>query len=229
MTAARTLPGRVVTAPAGAHGFDANSPLHRDPATLRVARERGLTFAVRYVGRREQKPTDFSFAEGQAILAAGLALMLVQHVEKEGWTPSAKLGDEYGRNAAAFAAQEGMPKGVCLWLDLEGVRRGVYETDVVLYCRAWYAQVVAAGYVPALYVGWSPGLPGVLLYRLPFKHYWAAYNADGVSTPKPRGYNMLQAPAKALPGVEQDGFDLDVVHTDAKGGTPIWLAPAVAT
>ena len=76
------LPGRVVAAPPGVHGFDANSVLNR--RICEVGKARGFEFCIRYVSRQDVQPAgDLSEAEANVILGAGLALMVVQHVAPE--------------------------------------------------------------------------------------------------------------------------------------------------
>jgi hypothetical protein len=68
------LPGSVVAAPLGVHGFDANSVLNRRICEL--AKARGFEFCIRYVSRQDVQPVgDLSGAEANVILGAGLALM----------------------------------------------------------------------------------------------------------------------------------------------------------
>ncbi|HEX6912086.1 MAG TPA: glycoside hydrolase domain-containing protein, partial [Longimicrobium sp.] len=163
--------------------------------------------------------------EANDILDAGLALMPVQHVLDPGWAPTQSLGAEYGANAAGFAQQVGFPPGVNVWCDLECVADDTPASNVTAYCNAWYDAVAGAGYVPGLYVGYQPGLTGQQLYgTLRFQHYWAAYNVDGVSTPRPRGWQMIQTVGSGtIGGITTEAYDADTTRTDGKGGTPLWL------
>lgn len=83
--------------------------------------------------------------------------MLVQHVSEPGWSPSAELGEEYGRNAAKHAEAVGLSKSVNVWLDLEGVNSEFEHNlePIIDYCQAWYKAVDHAGYWPGLYVGYD--------------------------------------------------------------------------
>lgn len=217
------LPGTVQSAPAGAKGFDADTPIGSAAAHQFAAR--GYRFCLRYVGRLEMGRGDLTGAEARDILGAGVALMVVQHVAEQGWSPSGALGTTYGVNAAAFARQVGVPGGVNVWLDLEGVSTSAAAGEVSAYCRSWYQQVSTAGYVPGIYVGWRPGLTGRQLYDLPFQHYWAAYNVDGDSTPA-CGWCLRQAPGSGgtIAGIATSLYDDDVTRTDAEGRTVRWLA-----
>lgn len=221
-----TLSGTVQSAPPGAKGFDANTPISAAAAHQFLAR--GYRFCVRYVGRLTQHPGDLTYAEAQDIVNAGLALMVVQHVKSEdGWTPDGPLGTTYGTNAAAFAGQAGVPPGVNVWLDLEGVAPGTPPADVIAYCQNWHHRVADAGYVPGIYVGWHAELSARQLYALPFQHYWGAYNVNNDHKPA-CGWCLKQAPASGgtIAGIHRDAYDDDVTHTDQKGRNVHWLASA---
>jgi hypothetical protein len=222
--AASTLPGSVQRAPAGLKGFDANTPLTASTAAAFYAA--GYRFCVRYVGRTQMASYDLTAAEAQTILESGLALMIVQHVLEPGWSPTQSLGMEYGANAAAFSKQIGVPAGVNVWCDLEGVSTSSAASDVAAYCNAWAAEVSAAGYLPGLYIGWEPGLSGSQLYDLAFDHYWGAYNVDGVSKPSPRGFQLQQKEGSGgtIGGVSTESYDDDWTELDGEGGTPFWQA-----
>jgi hypothetical protein len=223
---ATTLSGSVQSAAAGLKGFDANTPI--SASTAAAFHAAGYRFCVRYVGRTQMASYDLTASEAKTILEAGLALMIVQHVLDPGWTPSQSLGQEYGANAAAFTGQIGVPAGVNVWCDLEGVSTSCGSSAVEEYCNAWAAEVSAAGYVPGLYVGWEPGLSGTQLYDLSFDHYWGAYNVDGSSKPLPRGFQLQQKEGSGgtIGGVSTESYDDDWTETDGEGGTPLWLAPS---
>jgi hypothetical protein len=218
-----TLAGTTRSAPAGVKGFDADTQI--SAAAARQYLVQGYRFCLCYVGRVEMDPGDLTTAEAQDILGAGLALMVVQHVEEPGWAPGGALGTTYGANAATFAQQIGIPPGVNVWLDLEGVSTAASAGDVTAYCQNWYRQVAAAGYVPGVYVGWRPGLSGQQIYDLPFQHYWGAYNVDGDSTPG-CGWCLKQSPGSGgtIVGIATSVYDDDVTQTDGEGRTVQWLS-----
>jgi hypothetical protein len=218
-----TLTGTVQAASPGVKGFDANTTITSSIATAFY--DAGYRFCVRYVGRVSMASYDLTTSEANDILNAGLALMVVQHVLDPGWSPTQSLGAEYGANAAAFSQQIGVPSGVNVWCDLEGVSTSASASDVTAYCTAWYDAVESAGYVPGLYVGWEPGLSGSELYDLPFNHYWGAYNVDGDSTPYPRGFQLQQrvGTGGTIGGLTTETYDDDDTETDAEGGTALWL------
>ena len=220
-----SLPGQIVHATPGVQGFDTNT--HISAAAATAFRQRGFGFCVRYLSRTSpQAASDLSHAEAQAILAGGLGLMVVQHVMRAGWMPDAARGTQYGTVAAVNARAVGLPSGVTVWLDLEGVRGGVDRADVIAYCNAWFAPVAAAGYVPGLYVGANCGLDGDALYwRLQTRHYWRS-GSDVPDLPH-RGYQLVQRVNTTPDAVNSIAIDRDVTYADAFGETVSWLARPV--
>jgi hypothetical protein len=216
------------TLPDGTRGFDANRRIK--PADAHAFYERGYRFAVRYVRRDPVNAFDLSHGEVLSLLGAGLGVMVVQHVASEGqWRPSLALGSQYGAVAALECRQIGLPHGVTVWCDLEGVAPGATAPDVIAYCNNWYQEVAAAGYQPGLYVGWHAGLTGEQLYRnLRFARYWSSYNLDADQHPAVRGVCMRQSSVTAsdmIPGFTNQNMDVNVLCTDALGGTPSLLLP----
>lgn len=212
------LPGSVQSADPGLLGFDANTVISPDTAQKFV--NDGFVFCLRYVSRGTEPPTDLTAAEATDILNAGLALMAVQHVRQPGWTPSQSLGTQDGTAAAANAKTVGLPQGVNVWCDLEGVSSAVSAQAVIDHCNAWFDQVNAAGYVPGLYVGANAILTGDQIFNLKFKHYWRSQsNVPNIK----RGYQLIQLfPSLTLNGVD---VDVDVTQNDFKGDQAQWLAP----
>ena len=121
------LQGNVAVAPPGVRGLDCDTAV--TAAQAQAYFNQGFRFCIRYVSRTDAlraghaggATPDLSEAEAAGILAAGMAVMAVQHPANVGWSPSADLGTAYGANAARYAAAAGLPAGVNLWLDLEGV------------------------------------------------------------------------------------------------------------
>jgi hypothetical protein len=220
------LPGTVEAAPPGVRGFDANMVVSEERA--RAFARAGYRFCIRYVGREVMADHDLTAKEARTILNAGMALMVVQHVKREGWHPTGPLGAEYGENAGRFTHAIGVPREVCLWCDLEGVAKGVPAQDVIAYCNSWYDEVLEAGYTPGLYVGFAPGLNRDQLYRrLRFQHYWRAYNLNADQVPAVRGVQLRQKVGSSgtVAGVSTQAYDDDVTMTDSLGGNAVWLAP----
>ncbi|WP_294675714.1 DUF1906 domain-containing protein [uncultured Fluviicola sp.] len=213
------LPGSVQNAAPGLSGFDTNTVLNATSASCFV--NNGYAFCFRYLSRGHgQQPGDLSYTEAKTILESGLALGAVQHVSMPGWTPSASLGTEYGTNAAYNAASIGLPAGMNLWMDLEGIASGTSAQTVIAYSNAWYDAVFAAGYIPGIYVGANCILTGDQLYNsLKYQHYWKSLSQ--VPSIPVRGYQLVQSFSKdPVCGVS---IDKDSTMTDQSGGTVLWL------
>jgi len=216
---ANVLPGTVQSAAPHLKGFDTAGVLNASEAQQFF--QAGYAFCFRYLSRGNgQSPGDLSFNEAKIILDSGLALGAVQHVLSAGWTPTQQLGTEYGTNAARNATSIGLPHGMNIWLDLEGVNPTTPPQQVIAYCNAWYDAALAGGFVPGIYVGAGCGLTGTQLYRnLKFQHYWKSMSK--VPTIPNRGYQLVQGFVKdPVFGV---GIDSDSTQTDQKGGTVLWL------
>ena len=204
-------------------GCDVTDPLNS--ATARQLFNKQFRFVVRYVGRDDGSRVfvDLSPDEAQAILDAGLALSVVQHPLAEGWHPTQALGNQFGAAAAKLTGAAGLPAGVTVWLDLEGVAVGTPAQNIIDYCNAWHAQVTAVGYTSGIYIGANPGLSADQLYwDLDTGHYWRGGSSEkaGVPTTIPnRGYQMIQR----ITGSGASEFDSDVVQTDNFGDGALWL------
>lgn len=210
----------------GTIGFDCNSVV--TSLIARRFREEGYEFVMRYIRRAGVNKYDLSTEEIATIRKAGLALGVVQHFAGDGWLPSATLGALYGNTAALDAKRLGLPPGMTVWCDLEGVSPTATTLEVIAHCNYWYDRVAAAGYEPGLYVGWRCGLTPDLLYRrLKFARYWAAYNLNRDEYPAVRGVQMRQwevVPSQKISGVSIE-WDGDTIKADARGGTPTFLLP----
>jgi hypothetical protein len=134
----------------------------------------------------------------------------------------AEMGAQDGQAAATNAQEVGLPAGLCIWLDLEGVAVGVAPTDIADYCNSWYAFVQEAGYVPGIYVGSQCGLSAnQLSYDLKVAHYWKS--ASNVPTVPGRGYQMVQS--LAPDPVDGISIDVDVTQADEQGDQAFFLYP----
>lgn len=215
------LPGHVAAAAPGLHGFDTNTVL--TPEVARAFAQQGFSFCVRYLSRNTPQSTrDLSYDEARAILASGLALMAVQHVAAAGWLPSQALGAQYGSAAVANAQAVGLPPGINLWLDLEGIGSDAGVEDVIAYCNAWFAPVAAAGFVPGVYVGADCVLDGnELFWRLRTRHYWRSGSL--VPDVEQRGYQLIQRITSAQDIVNGIEIDRDLTQVDALGDNVLWL------
>ncbi len=222
------LKGTVQKAPPGVLGVDTASRLSFD--TAKTLRHLEYHFCARYLSlSTPQSSRDLSAQEAADILRAGLALIPVQHVLQAGWSPNGALGTAHGRAALQNARQLGIPAGVNVWCDLEGIKQGTSDQDIIDYCNAWYDAVRSggAGYEPGLYVGFDAFLDSTQLHeKLQFTHYWSAPNATPVAR---RGYQLIQLLPldRKLDGVDVN-VDVDVTQQDQQGDSVLWLAPATA-
>ena len=213
------MKGTVKEAVEGAQGFDTAAPLSASTCAALV--DAGMQFVIRYVSRLEPESRDLSRVELQTILDAGLALMVAQHVRKPGWTPSVALGAADGHRAVENTHAAGVPSGVCLWCDLEGIDGTSGGT--IAYANAWTKAVQAGGYDPGVYVGFGVPLTGQQLYKnLIVRRYWRSFSR--VPDVMTRGYQMVQKGERRVAGVR---VDPDVIQTDHKGDRPVWLEPTL--
>lgn len=220
------LNGVVQGAAPGVLGVDVDSPLSL--GTARTLYGLGYRFCARYLSlSAPQRSGDLSAEEASSILDAGLALVPVQHVLMPGWSPSRELGAAHGRAALLNAQQIGIPPGVNVWCDLEGIRPGTDFQAIIDYCYAWYVEVSSGGhgYIPGLYVAYDVYLSSQQLHdALPFEHYWSAPCSTPIAR---RGSQMIQLLplGRSLPGVDVR-VDVDVTQEDAMNNSLQWLAPA---
>ena len=171
----------------------------------------GYSFVVRYLG-------SLSSAELDNILNSGLALMPVSYSRAGGWVPSAALGTSDGLNMVKDLKALGLPTGITVWCDLEGM--GGVANDTIIYAEAWGACVGAAGYIPGVYVGAGIPLNSAQLYALNNIHaYW--HSCSVVPDVNSCSYMMIQLnpPNQIVDGVE---VDIDVIQHDHSGRFPVW-------
>lgn len=213
----------IATLASGSYGVDTNAKLTAQSAqSLRAATYEGqvIDFVARYVSIGPAAPGDITSQELDAILGAGLALLLVQHVRFPGWVPSGAQGATDGAHAAQNASAAGYPQTAHIAFDLEGVAPGTSADAVAAHANEWSAAVVGAGYQAMLYVGYNAILTPQQLYDLPnFNRYWSDFGERQVAV---RGFCMKQlAGTTQFPGVPF-GIDPDRIMPDAKGDLPTW-------
>ena len=205
-------------------GVDLDAPVTLTARTLAASTVRGfpVTWVMRYVFFGPPHAGDLTLAETGAILDAGLALVVVQHVRSPGWTAGPQLGASDGQWAARNAGVAGYAPGMGLFLvcDLEGVKNS--GQAVAEHVDAWCQAVIAGGYAPALYVGYDCGLSPSELYDLP--HVSRYLSDDANRTVAVRGTCALQYPEVTLSGVGT--VEPDHAHPDALGGTLTGLCAA---
>lgn len=205
---------RAVTARPHARGIDTVQVL--DMAACHFLVRAGIDFVVRYLHGRYSVDRE----EVNRILCSGLALMLVTPSRAPGWTPSGELGARDGQMALDWLADQSIPRGATVWLDLEGCVGPAGET--ASWVNAWSRAVVGNGYQAGLYVGADPGgLDSEALWRLPLvTRYWRS--GSRVPEPAERGWCMQQLrPLDVMLGPIR--VDHDVIEADYRGGLPSWL------
>lgn len=184
----------------------------------------GYKFVLRYVPRIKQAANDVTALEVDRLLANGLAVMPVQHVEAGSWIPSAQKGTDYGKMAGLSAQNAGFIPGSNVWLDLESVDPTVPSAIVIKFANYWHGEVAKASFLPGIYVGWHAGINASDLYhRLRFTRYWAAFNLNKDQYPKISGVCMQQSPQKKQFGLV---FDPDTILADKFGRSPMMTIPA---
>lgn len=203
-------------------GFDTCTPLSLEKA--KEFKNAGYDFCIRYVSLSNNRTGDITTKEANNIINAGLALGIVQHVRYPGWKPSASLGQSDAQMALNHLTQVGIPKGITVYVDLEGVASGTSASDIIAYANTWHDVIEQAGYIPGIYVGANSYLTGSQLYNsLKFQHYWKSLSI--VPNVAVRGYEMVQ-----LRQIKQLGvlIDEDVVYGDNLGNTPIFIQEEVS-
>jgi hypothetical protein len=208
-----------IAAPAKPGAYvDTSTPV--PSATIRALIAAGKLGVWRYVPLpRNSAVLDISAGELSTLCGAGLAVGLVQHVRAGLWHPGSHDSHEDGSIAADHATLCGYPAGAHLWLDLESIGGGGYETTV--YAVGWQRAVIEAGYKAGLYVGFAVPLHPDDLYNLPgFDCYWSDAGHRIVAT---RGCAVQQGAEVVIGGVK---FDEDVVTADHLGGVPFMCSSA---
>jgi len=216
--------------PTGTTGFDTPSAL--DAWSARAFARKGYRFAMRYVRREQPHVDELSLGEIDRLHHAGLAVGIVQYVESAlAWQPTPAKGESFGKTAASSCLALGLPSGVTVFCDLEGVILRTAAVDIITYLQAWHHVVAEAGFEPGLYVGWRNGLTADQLYRdLSFTRYYGAYNADSDQEPAVCGWCMKQREPKS-PDFPADlhlmprELSFDTVVGDRLGRLPMMYAP----
>ena len=181
-------------APFPALGVDCVTVLTADSAT--ALRSQGIRFACRYLG-------SLTPVELTDILAAGMMVSPVTYADQFD-----------GAASVAELRALGIPLGVTVWLDVEGVGTMV-PAIVIAKINTWAYAVSSAGYQPGLYVGANGVLSAAELYALNVVRYWRSMSL----VPEPAcGFCMTQLqPTTMIDGVS---VDVDVVGHDYRGRLP---------
>lgn len=132
------------------------------------------------------------------ILRAGLAVSPISYANS--FDPSDEI---------AALLRLGIPKGVVVWLDVEGVK----DDPVTLIQRinTWAKAIQAAGYVAGLYVGAGVPLTSKELYALAVTRYWHSVSRvtdrNGNEAGPACGWCLFQC---SPPNVIRAGIQVDV-------------------
>lgn len=189
---------------ADCYGVDTNTVLTAQKAkalAINTVLSKPIKFVFRYVSLSAPFGRgDITVAERDAILGAGLALGLVQHVNWPGWVANAANGAQHGEAAVAHAQSIGYPQACAIGLDMEGVADS--GQPVLDYVIAWAAAVHAAGYTVLLYNGYACGLTPDQLAQLKKDGHVGAFWKDFGPRKPPTGYafSLVQMTQQTMVG-----------------------------
>jgi hypothetical protein len=202
----------VQAAPSGARGIDTITPF--SPQLAASFKAAGYQFIVRYLGAIDVRERD-------AILGAGLGLLVVGYSRRAGWEPSAAIGEADGQAAVQHAGKAELMAGMSIYCDMEGPAGSTTAADCIGYVNAWAKPVIDAGYRAGIYVGYGiPLTPRQLYQDLIVTGYW--HSVSRVQDVAVRGYQMIQQP----PGNRLElgiKVDVDQIDADRNGDTPYWM------
>lgn len=162
---------------------------------------RGVTWRAAYIEKTSAAELADQLAEGIAFLPVTYALDF---------------------NAASHVAKLqalGIPKGVTIFLDVEG--QNLDPTALTSKINAWAFSIRQAGYDPGLYVGAGCPLDDAALYALDVDRYW--HSVSRVPDPKLRGCCIRQLRPNDVKPTGLD-IDVDVVEPDYQGDLPTFAA-----
>ncbi len=192
----------------GARGIDSEPFSHScDPAHCRALKGSGIDFVVLYLS---------AVTSGmlQNILSAGLAFMPVTYANRFDGAAAVKQCEVLG-----------LPRGVTVWLDLEGKNVWTMNPqELISKINGWADAVRAAGFEAGLYIGSPQPLTGEELFALHVTRYWKApsnvIDRNGKLTQPSCGFCMYQLwDSRNWAGVWSD---LNFVQKDIQGRLPHW-------
>ena len=176
-----------------------------DAGRAQGLKDAGLSFVVRYL-------TSLTLGEVADILGSGLALSVVTYA------------DQFDGGAAVATLQAlGLPPGLTVWLDVEGIAPEVTPSTLIGEINAWAAALSAAGYMPGEYVGANSCLTSSELYALGVVRYWKGmsqlYDRNGMLIEPQCGWCLEQKyPTITIAGTK---VDIDYVGYDYEGRLPM--------
>jgi len=172
--------------------------------------------------------SDLTLMEVMTITSSSLILYFVNHSRLPGWIPSAAEGALDAKRDLTDLARLGVPAGVHVFFDLEGVGGGAGSVaNLIAHLDAYASAIKAGGYIPAVYVGDQSLLTSVQLYALGFELYWKSgshvVDITGVEAGPECGWSAYQGSIFDVKmfGVE---IDWDFISGDFKGRLPIGVA-----
>lgn len=190
-----------------------------DATSCSVLRNAGIRGVVRYA-------SDLTVHEVDTIIGAGLILYFVNHSRNPGWLPSAIDGKKDANRDLADLLRLGIPKGVHMAFDLEGVGGGS-PSNVIAHVNAHAGGIQAGGYLASLYVGYGALLNSVQLYALRSTLYWHScsriVDMAGAEAAPECGWAMMQI---SPPNINLFGVivDYNVVMQDFSKRLPVGVA-----
>jgi hypothetical protein len=188
---------KAVTLESGTKGADTVLTLSYMQA--KALYDAGFRYVARYV-------VGLSKTELADILRAGLAVSFISYADS--FDPSDEI---------AALQRLGIPKGVVVWFDVEGVN----DDPVTLKKRinTWANAVKAAGYIPGLYVGAGALLTSAELFSLAVVRYFHGCSRVVDRTGEEAGPSCGWCCYQCACQVERAGVMVDVsfVYQDYKG------------
>lgn len=178
-----------------------------DAVRAQALKRSGIDGCVRYLG-------SVSPSEVGAIVQAGLGFM-----------PVTFANHTDGKQAVAQCRALNLPKGVSVWLDVEG--QAVWQARpeaLITTIDEWAADVTAGEYMPCIYIGAPQPLTSNELWKLKVVRYWKGQgrtiDRTGALAEPNCGWCMTQMfPSRSWGGVY---VDVNVVGQDYRRRVPTW-------
>lgn len=184
------------------------------PAQAAALKARGVAALVGYLGV-------ITPARVAMVLDAGMAFIPV--------TLAGEYEDGPNDELAQLKAL-GIPSGATVFLDLEGLK--AFKSDPVQLAAkidAWAMAILAAGYIPGLYVGVPQPFTSQELWSLKVQRYWRGQGSvrdrkNDLAEPSGCGWCMTQM----FPSVTWGNVlvDANMVGQDYRGRVPTWCVKA---
>ena len=147
----------------------------------------------------------------QAITNAGLGFLPVTFADRFD-----------GEQTVAECHALGLPDGVTVFLDVEGIGPSITAAQLMMKIADWAHPVADANYIPSMYVGWKALLTSAELYALPVYRYWKAFSRildrNGQPAEPACGWSVIQSPTTTRAGVQ---VDIDFVTGDYRSRFPV--------